>query len=153
MLRSELAVSGKTCTCDERFILFMKSRNFENILKDAIQNVMGDIIRNILKHQIKDDLNTIIGKIEQIEFDLKSIKSRNNPTIIESNSNQNQSENGGQYKDESRNNGSQEEDGNLLEISDDDNSSSVNQSETEIQEKYLPGKSNITIRVVNSFSF
>lgn len=68
--------SKKTCTCDDKFIVFMNSEYFEGILKGAIQNVMGDIIRNILEHQIKDDLCTIIRKTEQIELDLKKITSK-----------------------------------------------------------------------------
>lgn len=66
----------KTCTCDDKFILFMKSKQFETVLKDAMQNVMGEIIRNILKHQIREDLSTIIEKMEKMELDLKCITSK-----------------------------------------------------------------------------
>lgn len=76
-MASELPVSVKKCTCDDKFILFMKSELFEGILKDAMQNVMGDIIRNILKHQISEDLRIIIEKIEKIETELKCVKHRN----------------------------------------------------------------------------
>lgn len=71
MSSTETKVPEKTCTCDDKFILFMKSKQFEIILKDAMENVMGDIIRNILKHQIKEDLSLIINKIEDIQLELK----------------------------------------------------------------------------------
>lgn len=76
MTSTEMQAPVKTCTCDDKFILFMKSKQFETVLKDAMQNVMGEIIRNILKHQIREDLSTIIGKMEKMELDLKCIRSK-----------------------------------------------------------------------------
>lgn len=61
----------------------MKSEHFETILKEAIENVMGDIINNILKHQIKDELCTISQKIEKVESDLEYIKSRNGVFVLD----------------------------------------------------------------------
>lgn len=76
MTSAETPVPAKTCTCDDKFIVFMKSKQFETIIKDAMQNAMGEIIRNILKHQIRDDLTTIIGKIEKMDLDLKCLTSK-----------------------------------------------------------------------------
>lgn len=84
MTSTEKPVSVKKCTCDDKFILFVKSKQFEDVLKGAIQNVMGDIIRDILKHQIREDLRTIIEKIMKIESDVKVIKSNISVPVVDS---------------------------------------------------------------------